>query len=134
MATESQNPNKKRILIIEDDIALRSMLRLFLESLGYGEVFQETRGDTGYEKVVDLRPDLVLLDITLPGMVGTEVCKKIKSDPRVKDIPVLMMTGDRKSIPDKLAGFSLGAEDYIIKPFDLAILGARVQSILKNSK
>ena len=113
MATESQQ-NKKRILIVEDDFALRSMLALLMQSLGY-EVFQEENGAEAVQKVLDLRPDLILLDVNLPGMKGTEICGKVKSDVRVKDIPVLMMTGEFRETQDKLKGFALGADDYIIK-------------------
>jgi two-component system phosphate regulon response regulator PhoB len=130
MDTEFLKQNKKRILVIEDDVALMNMLFLFLESSQY-EVFRESRGDMGYQRALELRPDLILLDLNLPGMLGTEVCEKVKSDPRLKDISVMMMTGDMKSVPDKLKGFSLGADDYIIKPFDLAILRAHIQVILK---
>ena len=128
MTTES---NKKRILIVEDDFALRSMLALLMQSLGY-EVFQEETGSGAYQKILDLRPDLVLLDVNLPGMKGTEVCAKAKSDPRLKDIPVLMMTGEFRETEDKVKGFSLGADDYIVKPVDISILSARVKAMLSN--
>src|SRR5438045_3030128 len=113
--------NKKRILIVEDDFALRSMLALLMQSLGY-EVFQEETGSAAYQKVVDLRPDMILLDVNLPGMKGTEVCGKVKADSRLKDIPVLMMTGEFRETEDKVKGFSLGADDYIVKPVDISIL------------
>ena len=128
MAIESLQ-NKARILIVEDDFALRSMLALLMQSLGY-EVFQEENGGTAVQKVLDLRPDLVLLDVNLPGMKGTEICRKVKSDVRVKDIPILMMTGEFRETEDKLKGFGLGADDYVLKPVDISILIARVRAIL----
>ena len=129
MVTESQQ-NKRRILIVEDDFALRSMLALLMQSLGY-EVFQEENGGAAVQKVLDLRPDLMLLDVNLPGMRGTEICAKVKSDTRLKDIPVLMMTGEFRETQDKVKGFNLGADDYILKPVDISILSARVKALLK---
>ena len=130
MATESPQ-NKRRILIVEDDFALRSMLALLMQSLGY-EVFQEENGGAANQKVLDLRPDLILLDVNLPGMKGTEICKNVKSDVRVKDIPILMMTGEFRETDDKVRGFSLGADDYVLKPVDISILSARVKALLKQ--
>jgi len=128
MATESQQ-NKKRILIVEDDFALRSMLALLMQSLGY-EVFQEENGGAAVQKVLDLRPDMILLDVNLPGMRGTEICKLVKSDVRVKDIPILMMTGEYRDTDDKVKAFSLGADDYVLKPVDISILSARVKAMI----
>src|SRR3989344_4768365 len=128
MAIESPR-NKTRILIVEDDFALRSMLTLLMQSLGY-EVFQEENGAGAVQKVLDLRPDLILLDVNLPGMKGTEICGKVKSDARVKDIPVIMMTGEFREIEDKVKGFKLGADDYVVKPVDISILTARVRAML----
>ena len=128
MAIESPR-NKTRILIVEDDFALRSMLALLMQSLGY-EVFQEENGGTAVQKVLDLRPDLILLDVNLPGMKGTEICGKVKSDVRVKDIPILMMTGEYRDTDDKVKAFSLGADDYVLKPVDISILSARVKAMI----
>jgi DNA-binding response OmpR family regulator len=128
MAIESLQ-NKTRILIVEDDFALRSMLALLMQSLGY-EVYQEENGSSAVRKVLDLRPDLILLDVNLPGMKGTEICGKVKSDVRVKDIPILMMTGEFREIEDKVEGFDRGADDYVVKPVDIGILIARVRAIL----
>lgn len=128
MAIESRQ-NKIRVLIVEDDFTLRSMLALLMQSQGY-EVFQEENGGAAVQKVLDLRPDLILLDVNLPGMKGTEICGKVKSDARVKDIPILMMTGEFRETEDKVKGFGLGADDYIVKPVDISILIARVRAIL----
>ncbi len=133
MAIESQLPEKKRILVVEDEMSTRTMLVKLLESVGY-EVFQEERGDTGLDRVYDLRPDLLLLDLNLPNLTGTEICAKLKSDPRVRDIPILMMTGEFKSPEDKIKGFGLGADDYITKPFDLSILLSRIQNLFKAQR
>ena len=125
------NMNKKRILIVEDDFALRSMLVLLMQSLGY-EVFQEENGGSAVQKVLDLRPDMILLDVNLPGMKGTEICGIVKADVRVKDIPILMMTGEFRETDDKVKGFTLGADDYILKPVDISILSARVKAMLSG--
>jgi DNA-binding response OmpR family regulator len=128
-----ETENKKRILIVEDDFALRSMLVLLMQSLGY-EVFQEENGGAGVQKILDLRPDLVLLDVNLPGMKGTEICSIVKADVRVKDIPILMMTGEYRETDDKVKGFTLGADDYVLKPVDISILSARVKALLAAAK
>ena len=133
MVTESPPPNnRKRILVIEDDFPVRMMLVRFLESNGY-EVFQEDTGSNGYQKALDLRPDLIIMDLNLPGMNGTEICEKIKADTRIKDIPVIMMTGNFKEVKDKVKGFHLGADDYFLKPLDIAVLAARVKTLLKQA-
>ncbi len=130
MAIESLQ-NKKRILIVEDDFALRSMLALLMQSLGY-EVFQEENGGAAVQKILDLRPDMILMDVNLPGMKGTEICGIVKKDVRVKDIPILIMTGEFRETDDKLRGFMQGADDYILKPVDISILSARVKAMLAN--
>ena len=130
MAIASRPEDKRRILIVEDDFTLRSMLALLMQSLGY-EVFEEENGGTAVQKVIRLRPDLIMLDINLPGARGTEICAAIKADTRVKDIPVLMMTGEFRETEDKVKGFKLGADDYVLKPVDISILSARVKALLK---
>lgn len=130
MDTEFRHSARKRVLVVEDDTALSSMLVQTLKSVGL-EPFAELRGDTAYRKVLELRPDLVLLDVNLPGMMGYDVCRQIKSDPRVGDCLVLMMTGEMKQVEDKLKGFDMGADDYVTKPFDLPVLLARVFSLLR---
>lgn len=130
MDTESHQIDKKRILVIEDDNDLRMMFVQFLSSCGY-EVFQVDRGDRGLQKTLELRPDLIMLDINLPGTMGTDLCDQIKSDTRIKNTPILLMTGDYKKLQDKIKGFNVGADDYIVKPVDLAVLSTRIKSILK---
>ncbi len=131
MDTESRPSSQKRILIIEDDLALQAMLSQSLQSVGF-ETFSETQGDAAYRRVLELRPDLILLDVNLPGTKGTDVCRAVKSDPRTNGCFVLMMTGEFKSLEDKLKGFNLGADDYVVKPFDLMVLLGRVKSILSK--
>lgn len=130
MAIES-SPNKKRVLVVEDELSLRMMLTQLLKSCGY-EVFEEPDGEAGLRRTLELRPDLIITDLNLPMLSGLDMCAKIKSDPRVKDIPVIMMTGDLKTMNDKLRGFELGADDYIVKPLDIAVLASRVAALLKG--
>ena len=131
MDTELQAEGLKRILVVEDDFSLRAMLSRFLESLRY-EVFTAEDGSIGLEKATQLRPDLILTDLNLPFMSGLEMSAKIKSDPRLKDIPILMMTGDLTAMKDKLKGFGNGADDYIVKPVDIAVLAAKIKMILRG--
>lgn len=131
MVIESPLHSQKRILVVEDDNAMRTMLVQLMQSCNY-EVFEESDGDKVYQKVLDLRPDMLLLDLNLPGTNGLVISGKIKSDSRIKDIPILMMTGEFRRIDDKLKGFTAGADDYILKPVDISILVARVQAMLKK--
>lgn len=131
MVTESQAHKRQRILIVEDDFSVRGMYSQLFRSHGY-EVFEESDGASGLQKILSLRPDLIIMDLQLPGLMGTDLCAKVKSDPRIKDIPVIMLTGVLKGTNDKVQGLGVGADDYIIKPCDLTILVARVQALLKK--
>ena len=133
MDIPSQTLKGKRILIVEDDSALRGMFVQLFKSRGL-DVHEEMRGDRAYPRTLELRPDLILMDLNLPGMNGTEACAQVKADPRVKDAVVVMITGDMKSVPDKIKGFALGADDYVLKPCDLAVLLARIESLLAPKK
>jgi len=120
------------VLIIEDEPSLQEILTYNLESRGYQVlVFDDgTAGLAGVRKHV---PDIVLLDIMLPGMDGFEVCRHIRSDPLIKHLPVLMMTARGEEI-DQLVGFQMGADDYVTKPFKMRILLERIKSLLRRTE
>jgi two-component system alkaline phosphatase synthesis response regulator PhoP len=84
------------------------------------------------EKTRSEQPDLILLDLMMPGMDGIEVCKVLKEDPTTDDIPVIMLTA-KGDIEDKIGGIETGADDYVTKPFDLGELKARIKMILRRS-
>lgn len=120
------------ILVTDDDSNIRALLQEVLESDGY--VVDTARdGIEGLEKVAKNRPDLVLLDVEMPGMTGWDVVQKIKSDPTTQQIPVLMLTSLSQT-QHRVQGLDLGADDYLTKPFNIAELLARVRSALKRTQ
>jgi len=120
----------KRILIIEDEKDLADLLAFNLEKEGF-----ITRcafdGNDGLEAARLEHPDLVVLDLMLPGIMGTEVCKALRKDSRTSRIPVLMVTAKSDEI-DRVVGFEVGADDYIVKPFSMRELTLRIKAILRR--
>lgn len=116
------------VLIIEDESELARVLRSYLEKAGY-QVFSASRGDTGLKTWEIENPDLVLLDLNLPGMDGLDVASEIR---REGDTPIIMMTA-RVGEPDRLIGLELGADDYITKPYSPREVVARVKAVLRRS-
>jgi len=118
----------KSILIIEDDVSILRGLKDNLEYEGY-EVLTETNGLKGLELALEKKPDLILLDIMLPGMNGYEICRKIKKE--IPELPIIMITA-RGSEMDKVSGLDIGADDYVTKPFSIPELMARVRAIFRR--
>jgi two-component system, OmpR family, phosphate regulon response regulator PhoB len=120
----------KRILIIEDEKDLAELLAFNLEKEGF-----TTRcafdGNSGLAAAREDLPDLVVLDLMLPGLLGTEVCKALRKDSRTARIPVLMVTAKSDEI-DRVVGFEVGADDYIVKPFSMRELTLRIKAILRR--
>ncbi|MEI6132359.1 MAG: response regulator transcription factor [Bacillota bacterium] len=116
------------ILAIDDDVHIRELLRLYIEKEGYKFVPAEN-GLEGLEKLDSERPDLVLLDLMLPGIDGLEVCKRIHQR---SNVPVIMLTAKGETF-DKVLGLELGADDYIVKPFDSKEMMARIKAVLRRS-
>lgn len=121
-----------RIAIIEDERDLQKVLEYNLRQEGH-EVIQALRGQEGLALVRERHPDLVILDLMLPDTPGTEICKALKSDPATSAIPVIMLTARGEEI-DRVVGFELGAEDYVVKPFSVRELVLRIRAILRRSK
>ena len=117
----------EKILVIEDERPIARLLELALTHEGY-QVHAEYDGLQGLCQVPRYEPDLILLDIMLPGMDGMEVCRKIRE---FSFVPILMLTS-RDETADKIAGLDLGANDYITKPFDMKELLARIRAALRN--
>jgi DNA-binding response OmpR family regulator len=122
-------PARKRILVVEDDRALARVLRDNLTFDGF-DVDWVANGALAESKVSALNPDLVVLDITLPGRDGFEICGALRQRGRV---PILMLTA-RGQKTDKLKGLDLGADDYMTKPFDLEEFLARVRAVLRRTR
>jgi two-component system, OmpR family, phosphate regulon response regulator PhoB len=121
-----------RILVIEDEQALQKVLDYNLRQAGH-EVLSATSGEDGARLAREQRPDLVLLDLMLPDLSGTEVCRALKRDPATREIPVVIVTARGDEV-DRIVGFELGAADYVVKPFSVRELILRVQAILRRGK
>ena len=122
----------KRILIIEDEKDLAELLVYNLEREGFSATCVHD-GLIGLEQVGSELPDLILLDLMLPGMLGTEVCKFLRRDPRTARIPVLMLTAKGDEI-DRVVGFEVGADDYIVKPFSMREIILRIKAVLRRNE
>jgi two-component system, OmpR family, phosphate regulon response regulator PhoB len=121
-----------RVLIVEDEEPLTLLLRYNLESEGY-EVDSVGRGDEAEIRLREQIPDIVLLDWMLPGLSGIELCRRIRVRPETERLPVIMLTA-RGEEGDRIRGLSTGADDYIVKPFSVAELLARVRALLRRVK
>jgi len=117
-----------KILAIDDDAHIRELLRLYIEKEGY-EFVPAANGLEGLEKLESAKPDLVLLDLMLPGIDGLEVCKRIHQK---SDVPVIMLTA-KGEVFDRVLGLELGADDYIVKPFEPKEIIARIKAVLRRS-
>lgn len=119
------------IVIIEDDESIREMLRYYFRSVGY-EVACFESGEDYFEQAGEVKPSLYILDIMLPGMDGLEILRRIRADARLEEAPVLMLTA-RTSEMDKVKGLETGADDYVVKPFGIMELQARVKALLRRA-
>jgi two-component system response regulator MprA len=121
--------NKSKILVVDDDPEIVSFLRRGLTFEGYG-VDTAADGVEALSKIKAKAPDLVLLDVMMPGIDGTEVSKRLR---QVSDIPILMLTA-KDTVADRVAGLDSGADDYLVKPFAFDELLARVRALLRRSR
>lgn len=123
---------RKRILLIEDQEEIAALVKLHAE-LGDYKVQVETDGINGYRAIEREKPDLVLLDIMLPGENGFDICRKMKNHPALKKIPVIILSARQEEI-DIVLGLELGADDYIAKPFSPKVLLSRMKAVLRREK
>ncbi|MFK7970430.1 MAG: response regulator transcription factor [Bacteroidia bacterium] len=119
----------KKVLVIEDDRAIVDLLEIHLKDLSC-EVFKAFDGQDGLSKALSIKPDLIILDLTLPFMDGIEVCQKVRA---VQNTPIIMLTAKSEEI-DRILGLELGADDYITKPFSVREFIARVKAIFRRTK
>ncbi len=122
--------SKKQILVIEDEEDILALIHFNLIKNGF-RVECATSGEEGHRKARDLRPDLILLDLMLPGVDGLDVCRQLHNAPDTKDCPIIMLTAKGEE-HDIVKGLELGADDYITKPFSPQVLLARVQAVLRR--
>jgi two-component system, OmpR family, phosphate regulon response regulator PhoB len=123
---------RPRVLIVEDEEPLMLLLRYNLEAEGY-EVDSVSRGDEAEIRLREQVPDIVLLDWMLPGLSGIELCRRIRARTDTERLPVIMLTA-RGEEGDRIRGLSTGADDYIVKPFSVPELLARVRALLRRAK
>ncbi len=119
-----------RILAIDDEKDIRDLIK---QGLVGHEVTTAPNGPKGLEAALRSPPDLVLLDVTMPEMSGFEVCRRFRTTPNLAAIPVIFLTA-RGALADRLEGFDAGADDYVVKPFDLRELEVRVQAVLRRAQ
>ncbi|GFO60476.1 DNA-binding response regulator [Geomonas silvestris] len=118
------------VLIIEDEKDLAELVSFHLEQEGFRSIIASD-GSTGLSEAKRLHPDLVLLDLMLPGMMGTEICRILKGTEQTAGIPVIMLTAKGEEI-DRVVGFEMGADDYVVKPFSTRELMLRVRAVLRR--
>jgi len=121
---------KERILAIDDEADILELIRYNLEKEGY-RIQTADSGEKGLKAAKMKPPDLIILDLMLPGLDGLDVCKLLKSDPKTKSIPVIMLTAKSEEV-DVVTGLELGADDYIVKPFSPKVLIARIRACLRR--
>ncbi len=119
---------KRKILVVEDDESIRFLLKQNLEFEGYA-VVEAAEGELGLELALSESPDLLVLDLMLPGMSGMEICKRLRNTG--SDVPILMLTARGEQM-DKVLGLKAGADDYLTKPFDILELTARIEALLRR--
>jgi two-component system phosphate regulon response regulator PhoB len=122
---------KATLLVVEDDPDIRELLAYTLGKEGY-EVLQAPSGEAGYKAIADKKPDLVVLDVMLPGMDGLELLRRVKADAALKNTPVILVSAKGEEA-DVVSGLELGADDYVTKPFSPRVLVARVRTSLRRS-
>lgn len=121
---------KTRLLLIEDEEDIAAMIKLQADILGY-KLFVETDGLNGFRAVEREKPDLIILDLMLPGQNGLDVCRRIKNSTELRSIPILMISAKNEEI-DIVLGLELGADDYVTKPFSPKVLFSRIKAVLRR--
>jgi len=118
----------EKILVIDDDTALLRIIELALSTASY-EPIMATGGEAGLSQLIEHRPDLVILDVMMPDMDGWETCQRIR---QVSTVPIIFLTA-KHAVSDRISGLTIGADDYIVKPFLMSELLARVEAVLRRS-
>jgi DNA-binding response OmpR family regulator len=124
------NRRAKRVLVVDDERDLNELITFNLQRNGY-DVICAFNGSDAIDKVRSEQPDLIVLDIMLPGIDGNEITRQLKSDPKTAQIPIIMLTA-RSEETDVVVGLKLGADDYVTKPFSMKILLARLESLSRR--
>ncbi len=120
-----------KILVIDDDITINELVKINLELNGY-KVFSAINGDDGFALAKQELPDLIILDVMMPNVDGFTVAKRIRENTLIEDTPILMLTA-LSQLSDKVKGFDIGVDDYLVKPFEIEELLVRVRALLKRT-
>jgi two-component system alkaline phosphatase synthesis response regulator PhoP len=124
--------DRKRILVVDDEIYIVHILEFSLSMEGY-EVVTASDGEEALAKIEQETPDLVVLDIMMPGMDGYEVCRAIRAEEETRELPVILLSAKGRSI-DQEAGMAVGADDYMVKPFSPRKLLGRIRDLLEKQE
>jgi diguanylate cyclase (GGDEF)-like protein len=127
-----QSQETPKVLVIEDEADTLEIIRIGLEINNY-KVITASDGEEGFEKVLSENPDLIISDVMMPKMSGLDLCGKVKGNFFTSSIPIILLTA-RNQVEDKVYGLTIGADDYVAKPFDMRELTARVEMILRRTK
>ena len=122
----------KKILVVDDEKDIVDLITYNLEKEGFATI-KAYDGESALELVKTQKPDLIILDLMLPGMRGLEVCKLIRKNPETETLPIIMLTAKGDQV-DKILGLEMGADDYITKPFNVRELIARVRAVLRRTE
>lgn len=120
----------EKILLIEDDSDISELVQFNLEREGY-KVYASADGELGLSQALQIKPDLIILDLMLPGLDGLSVCKKLRSNPLTNDVPIVMLSAKGEE-SDVVIGLEMGADDYVAKPFSPKELLARIRAVLRR--
>ena len=120
----------KKIIIVDDEENIRSLVIDYLEDKGFVVIGCENTDD-GYKRIVKSKPDLAILDLKMPTIGGVELCRMLRQNEDTKNIPIIMLTVE-SSETDKVMGLEIGADDYVVKPFSLKELLARIKALLRR--
>jgi DNA-binding response OmpR family regulator len=124
---------RTRVLVVEDEDDIAGLIKHTLERGGDLEVEIVGTGDAALKAVTERLPDLIILDLNLPVLSGLEVCRILRTRPETAHVPIIMLTA-RTSETDRVTGLEIGADDYMVKPFSLRELGARVRAVLRRDR
>lgn len=131
-ARDSKSDRAPRILVVEDEVPLATLLVYNLEAEGY-QVEHVDNGDEAELRIAESPPDLMLLDWMLPGVSGLEICRRLRARDTARDMPIIMLTA-RGEEAERVRGLSVGADDYVVKPFSTPELMARVRALLRRAR
>jgi len=126
-----RRPGYARVLLVEDEPDIADLVKLTLEREGRMEVETVADGEQAVRLAIDHPPDLLVLDLSLPGLDGLEVCRLIRANPVARQVPIIMLTARTDEL-DRISGLDLGADDYVTKPFSARELAARARAILRR--